>query len=75
MVADPNKTSAPPQPGTVMLPGVSDIAIRSPWWLRVVVIAFIALAVSVIWFTNIYLGDRFSEIAPMCAWRSIPAMC
>ena len=61
MVADPNKTSAPPQPGTVMLPGVSDIAIRSPWWLRVVVIAFIALAVSVIWFTNIYLGDRFSE--------------
>ena len=35
--------------------------LRSPWWLRLVVLTFIAAAVSVIWFTNALLSDRFSE--------------
>ena len=37
------------------------VAIRNPWWLRLVVVAMIATAVSVIWITNSLLGDRFSE--------------
>ncbi|MEZ5731054.1 MAG: ATP-binding protein [Paracoccaceae bacterium] len=40
---------------------MSGMSIRSPWWLRLLIILFIALAVSVIWFTNGFLGDRFSE--------------
>ncbi|MDW4548581.1 ATP-binding protein [Defluviimonas sp. D31] len=35
--------------------------IRNPWFLRLVVIAFIVTAVSVIWNTNAFLTDRFSE--------------
>ncbi|MCU9850419.1 ATP-binding protein [Defluviimonas sp. WL0024] len=35
--------------------------IRNPWFLRLIVIAFIVTAVSVIWNTNAFLTDRFSE--------------
>ncbi|MCB2115527.1 MAG: sensor histidine kinase [Rhodobacteraceae bacterium] len=34
---------------------------RNPWWLRALVIAFIAIAVAVIWVTNAFLTDRFTE--------------
>ncbi|MCB2136223.1 MAG: hypothetical protein KDE08_09815, partial [Rhodobacteraceae bacterium] len=47
--------------GGGLLGGMSGMSIRSPWWLRLLIILFIALAVSVIWFTNGFLGDRFSE--------------
>jgi len=35
--------------------------VHSPWWLRLTVIALIALAVAVVWITNSYLGARFTE--------------
>ena len=60
----PGATPAPPavsNDAPPILRSVSDMTIRSPWWLRVIVIVFIAVAVSVIWFTNGFLGDRFSE--------------
>ncbi|MCB2110414.1 MAG: sensor histidine kinase [Defluviimonas sp.] len=34
---------------------------RSPWWVRLIVIGFIAVAVALIWFTNLYLSDRALE--------------
>ncbi|MDH5528774.1 MAG: ATP-binding protein [Paracoccaceae bacterium] len=37
------------------------MTIRSPWWLRAIIIAFIGLAVTVIWVTNALLADRISE--------------
>jgi len=37
------------------------VPMRNPWWLRALVIAFIACAVSVIWYTNAFLSDRFAE--------------
>ncbi|MCV2871261.1 ATP-binding protein [Defluviimonas sp. WL0050] len=37
------------------------VSIRSPWWLRLIVLALIAGAVAVIWVTNSFLGDRFTE--------------
>ncbi len=37
------------------------MSIRNRWWQRLIVAAFIAAAVSVIWFTNALLTDRFSE--------------
>ncbi len=41
--------------------GPALVMIRNPWWLRLTVLVFIAAAVSVIWFTNSFLTDRFSE--------------
>lgn len=37
------------------------VSIRNPWWLRLIVLALIAGAVAVIWVTNSFLGDRFTE--------------
>lgn len=35
--------------------------LRSPWWIRIVVLVFALAAVGVIWTTNALLTDRFSE--------------
>lgn len=35
--------------------------LRSPWWIRLIVLAFALAAVGVIWTTNTLLTDRFSE--------------
>ena len=37
------------------------LSIRSPWWIRLSIVAFIAAAVTVIWVTNGLLTDRFTE--------------
>ncbi|WP_347313616.1 sensor histidine kinase [Defluviimonas sp. SAOS-178_SWC] len=37
------------------------VSVRNPWWLRLIVVTFIAAAVSVIWYTNSFLTDRFTE--------------
>ncbi|MDI3336816.1 ATP-binding protein [Defluviimonas aestuarii] len=37
------------------------VSIRNPWWLRLIVLTLIAGAVAVIWVTNSFLGDRFTE--------------
>ena len=52
--ADPAMDKAPPSARGM-------VSLRSPLWLRLIVITFIAAAVSVIWFTNAFLSDRFSE--------------
>ena len=35
--------------------------LRSPWWIRLIVLVFALAAVGVIWTTNALLTDRFSE--------------
>jgi len=49
----------------LLVPLVADAsgltAARNPWWLRALVIVFIAAAVSVIWYTNAFLSERFTE--------------
>ena len=42
-------------------PLAGDSALRNPWWLRGAVIAIILTAVAVIWTTNAWLTERFSE--------------
>ncbi|SPH18102.1 C4-dicarboxylate transport sensor protein DctB [Defluviimonas aquaemixtae] len=58
--APPTSADAPPE-DVSPAPVVGITAIRSPWWLRLLVIAFIAVAVAVIWFTNSFLTNRFTE--------------
>ena len=41
--------------------GRAFLAIRSPWWIRLIILAFIAGAVAVVWTTNALLTDRFTE--------------
>lgn len=41
--------------------GLRGFGIRSPWWLRLIVVLFIAAAVAVVWVTNAWLTTRFSE--------------
>lgn len=56
----PGEAAAP-----LMVPLVAEssgiVTPGNPWWLRALVIAFIAAAVSVIWYTNAFLTDRFAE--------------
>lgn len=41
--------------------GAGLAGLRNPWWLRALVVVFIAAAVSVIWYTNAFLSERFAE--------------
>ncbi|MFN6951727.1 MAG: ATP-binding protein [Albidovulum sp.] len=45
----------------IMAEGSGLAPLRNPWWLRALVVGFIAVAVSVIWYTNAFLSDRFAE--------------
>ncbi|OYX45563.1 MAG: two-component system sensor histidine kinase [Rhodobacterales bacterium 32-67-9] len=71
MVDTPDKTSDP-DPDTaeggaapVAVPLVTEasgiVSVRNSWWIRLIVIAFISGAVSVIWYTNSFLTERFTE--------------
>ena len=50
---DDDITNEAPPPG--------EGALRNPWWLRGVVIGIVLMAIGVIWTTNAWLTDRFSE--------------
>lgn len=64
---DDAETEMPAPPGgggaadESLTAGLRALGIRSPWWLRAAVILFIAAAVAVIWVTNAWLTERFSE--------------
>ena len=58
-VARPDGDVQPEDVSPAPVGGVT--AIRSPWWLRLLVLLFIAVAVAVIWFTNAFLTERFSD--------------
>jgi two-component system C4-dicarboxylate transport sensor histidine kinase DctB len=63
-MADEHSTAEPGETGSHSSPNAPErrvVSLRSPLWLRLIVITFIAAAVSVIWFTNAFLSDRFSE--------------
>lgn len=48
-------------PGGVPTRGRLIQPLRSPWWIRLIVLVFALAAVGVIWTTNALLTDRFSE--------------
>ncbi|PKP74363.1 MAG: two-component system sensor histidine kinase [Alphaproteobacteria bacterium HGW-Alphaproteobacteria-6] len=50
-----------PEADDSLAAGLLGLGIRSPWWLRAAVIVFIAGAVAMIWTTNAWLTERFSE--------------
>lgn len=42
-------------------PARTDLSLRNPWWLRAAIVVILAAAVTVIWITNAWLTERFSE--------------
>ena len=58
---DTDTTTAPAAEDAPAGRGRAFLSIRSPWWIRLVILAFIAGAVAVVWTTNALLTDRFTE--------------
>lgn len=63
--SEPDPNAADPGTAPILVPLATEasgiVSVRNPWWLRLIVIAFIAGAVSVIWYTNAFLSERFTE--------------